>query len=98
MKLLPEIKLSRPSNPADDFKWAGNDDRGQPVGHRNKLGGTPDWLQKGYEAPSCKACKKTMTFYGQMDSINDNVIIADCGMIYVFICFSCYDAAAIAMC
>jgi hypothetical protein len=35
-----------------------------------------------------------MTFYGQLDSINDDIIIADCGMIYVFLCFDCYEVTA----
>ena len=98
MKRLPEIKLSRPTAAADDFKWAGNDAWGRPVGNRNKIGGTPDWLQKGYDAPACPSCRKSMTFYGQLDSVNDDIIIADCGMIYVFFCFDCTQASAIAMC
>ena len=36
-----------------------------------------------------------MTFYGQLDSINDDICIADCGMIYVFICFDCFKAISI---
>jgi hypothetical protein len=36
-----------------------------------------------------------MTFYGQLDSINDDICIADCGMVYVFICFECYKSIAI---
>ena len=28
-----------------------------------------------------------MTYYAQLDSINDEFCIADCGMIYVFVCF-----------
>ena len=98
MRILPEIKLVRPSKPKHDFKWAGNDVFGNPVGHRSKLGGKPDWLQKGYDAPLCPSCESAMTFYGQLDSINDDAIIADCGMIYVFLCFSCYEATAIALC
>ena len=98
MKRLPEIRLSRPSNPSDDFKWAGDDARGRPVGHRNKLGGVPDWLQQGYAAPSCPGCGELMPFFGQLDSVNDDVIIGDCGMIYVFFCFSCLQAATIVQC
>src|SRR5260221_600456 len=32
---------------------------------------------------------QAMSFYGQLDSINDEFCIADCGMICVFICFGC---------
>ena len=98
MKILPEIKLSRSTKPTDDFKWAGVEPGSRPVGHRNKLGGRPDWVQQGHEVPLCPSCKKPSTFYGQLDSINDDVIIGDCGMIYVFLCFDCTEATAIAMC
>jgi hypothetical protein len=98
LKELPEIKLFRPTATEQAFEHAGNDIFGRPVGHRNKLGGQPDWLQAGYEAPACSQCRKAMTFYGQLDSIDEHANIADCGMIYVFLCFDCFQADAIAMC
>jgi hypothetical protein len=36
-----------------------------------------------------------MSFYGQLDSINEEFNIADCGLIYVFLCFDCFEAKAI---
>ncbi|CAN7721300.1 hypothetical protein LJR290_006098 [Variovorax sp. LjRoot290] len=36
-----------------------------------------------------------MTFYAQLDSINDEVVLADCGMIYVFVCFDCFETKSI---
>ena len=36
-----------------------------------------------------------MTFYGQLDSINDEICLADCGMIYVFVCFDCFETKSI---
>jgi len=36
-----------------------------------------------------------MTFYAQLDSISDEICIADCGMIYVFVCFGCYQSTSI---
>jgi len=36
-----------------------------------------------------------MTFYGQLDSVNDDICIADCGMVYIFMCFDCYQAISI---
>jgi len=33
-----------------------------------------------------------MTFYGQLDSIGDEYIIADDGMVYVCVCFNCSTA------
>jgi hypothetical protein len=35
-----------------------------------------------------------MTFYGQLDSLNDDFCIADAGFVYVFVCFECSEAAA----
>ena len=35
-----------------------------------------------------------MTFYGQLDSVNDEVILGDCGLVYVFVCFDCLTADA----
>jgi hypothetical protein len=65
------------------------------IGTRHKLGGEPDFLQNA-EWPSCPSCDEKMTFYGQLDSISDEICIADCGMIYVFLCFDCFEAAAFA--
>ncbi len=36
-----------------------------------------------------------MDFYGQLDSIGDKYCLADCGMIYVFVCFGCYETKSI---
>ena len=36
-----------------------------------------------------------MTFYGQLDSINDDIVLADCGIVYVFVCFHCFETKAI---
>jgi hypothetical protein len=90
---IPEIELT-PTPRSDDakravgFKWA--DKR---MGHRHKLGCHPDWIQKD-ATPRC-SCGKTMTFYGQLDSIGDEHAIADCGMIYVFLCFDCFEAKSV---
>ncbi len=35
-----------------------------------------------------------MTFYGQLDSVGDDICIADAGMVFVFLCFDCFEAAA----
>jgi len=35
-----------------------------------------------------------MTFYAQLDSINDDIMIADVAMIYVFVCFDCNEVKA----
>ncbi|MEA2311420.1 MAG: hypothetical protein QOE28_1388 [Solirubrobacteraceae bacterium] len=35
-----------------------------------------------------------MTFYGQLDSIGDDFALADAGVVEVFVCFDCFEAAA----
>jgi len=93
MKKIPPFKLvPEPQN--DDaknlpkFKWATKE-----IGTRHQLGGEPKFLQSA-SWPSCPTCREEMTFYGQLDSINDVICIADCGMIYVFICFGCFQSSS----
>ena len=90
---IPEIRLalapeSDAARAAIGFEWAG-----PGIGTRSKLGGTPDWLQ-GSQVPSC-SCDQPMSFYGQLDSIGDSICLADCGMIYVFVCFDCFESRAV---
>jgi Domain of unknown function (DUF1963) len=94
MKIIPPFKLT--PEPLNDearhlpkFKWASRE-----IGSRHRLGGEPQFLQKE-QWPSCPSGHGKMTFYGQLDSINDDICIADCGMIYVFICFDCFEAISI---
>lgn len=35
-----------------------------------------------------------MTFYGRLDSLNDEITLADVGVLLVFVCFDCFEAAA----
>ena len=89
---IPEIPLV-PATASDEaraavgYRWAESH-----MGHRHKLGGEPDWIQEP-EVPSC--CGKAMTFYGQLDSIGDEIDLADCGMIYVFVCFDCFTTHSV---
>jgi hypothetical protein len=59
------------------------------VGTRHKLGGDPDWVGEP-DTPRC-SCGRDMTFYGQLDSLNDKFVLADCGMIFTFVCFDCFE-------
>ena len=93
MKRIPPFKLV--PEPQDDearnlprFKWASEE-----IGTRHQLGGEPRFLQSE-SWPACPVCREKMTFYAQLDSVNDDIRIADCGMIYVFICFGCYQTAS----
>jgi hypothetical protein len=93
---IPSIPLvpapeSEDAKAAIGFKWAGD-----PIGKRHRIGGEPDWIQ-GEDVPSC-ACGENMTFYGQLDSVGDAVCMADCGMIYVFICFNCFETKSVFQC
>jgi hypothetical protein len=36
-----------------------------------------------------------MSFYGQLDSVGDQMTIADVGMVYVFVCFDCYETKSV---
>ena len=36
-----------------------------------------------------------MTFYAQLDGIGDEFALADCGLIYVFVCFNDFEVKAI---
>lgn len=87
-KLIPE-HLTDEARAMPKFKWAP-----QEAGTRHQLGGEPTFLQRT-DWPECSSCGQKMTFYGQLDSINDDVILADCGLIYVFVCFDCYTTSSI---
>lgn len=93
MDPIPEIQLT--PTPATEegraalgFKWAGRE-----AGTRHKLGGAPDWIQ-GDMTSKCE-CGNVMQFYGQLDSIGDEFCLADCGMIYVFVCPDCWTTSSV---
>jgi hypothetical protein len=44
--------------------------------------------------PQCD-CGRTMQFYGQLDSIGDRFHLADCGIIYVFVCSDCWTTSSV---
>lgn len=88
---IPEIKLV-PTPETEEAKNAVGYKYNSQAGSRHKLGGKPDFIQEE-EWPCC--CGKKMTFYGQLDSIGDNYDLADCGMVYVFVCFDCFNTKSI---
>jgi len=65
-----------------------------PIGSRHQLGGEPEFIQDD-DIPVCACNKRKMTFYAQLDSINDEYCLGDCGMIYVFVCFDCLETKAV---
>ncbi len=58
-----------------------------------RIGGEPEDLAEA-EFPRCQSCRESMTFYGQLDSIGDDFALADAGVVEVFVCFDCFEAAA----
>jgi len=87
-KLVPS-PLNKEAETVKKFKWAPDE-----IGTRHQLGGTPNYIQ-AEEWPLCKSCQNKMSFYAQLDSINDDFQIGDCGMIYVFFCFDCNESASV---
>lgn len=86
-RLVPE-PMTEAASKLPGFKWAP-----KGIGARHQLGGEPTFIQKP-DYPSCELCHLPMTFYGQLDSINDDFVIGDVGMVYVFICFDCLTTKA----
>lgn len=67
----------------------------ETIGERHRLGGAPD-LMHADEWPSCRGCRETMTFYAQLDALPAGGFdLADAGLIYVFVCFDCFDVHAV---
>ena len=70
------------------FTWADPE-----VGTRHRIGGEPDGLNRA-AYPRCPSCRERMTFYGQLDSVGDDLVLADAGLIHVFVGFDCFEATA----
>lgn len=69
-RLRPE-PLTPEAERLPGFEWPSDD-----VGQRHRLGGEPEWLQ-GDATPIWRECGEKMTFYGQLDSINDDIVSGD---------------------
>lgn len=86
---VPPIRL-RPE-PIDPDTTIGFKYAGPEPGHRHRIGGEPSFRPDPW--PRC-SCDVEMTFYGQLDSLNDEITLADVGVLLVFVCFDCFEAAA----
>jgi hypothetical protein len=89
-KRIPPFRLyAHPLTPDAEavagFQWASPE-----IGARHRIGGEPDAVPES-AYPRCPSCGQAMTFYGQLDSIGDDVVLADAGVVHVF---DCFDAAA----
>lgn len=95
MKRIPHFKLipepvTEEARRLSGFKWAD-----EAVGKRHQLGGLPSFpVVEDSDWPRCLDCGERMTFYGQLDSINDDICIADAGLISVFVCLDCNEVKA----
>jgi hypothetical protein len=58
------------------------------VASRHRSGGDPVYIQTG-EMLTCKECGNATTFCVQLDSINDEICIADVGLSLDFFYFDC---------
>ncbi|MBE2320774.1 hypothetical protein DVA67_032745 [Solirubrobacter sp. CPCC 204708] len=94
MEEIPEFRVRLEPVGADARAVLGFAAAADEVGHRHQLGGRPTWLQDD-QTPTCRDCGERMTFYGQLDSIGDDISLADVGMVYVFVCFNDFEARAI---
>ena len=87
-KLIPE-PLSEAARSLPKFRWAADD-----VGTRHRLGGEPVPRIDDSHWPQCPDCGDKMSFYGQLDSVNDEFCVADAGIICIFLCFDCNEVKA----
>ena len=94
MKQIPPFRLvAEPLSDAarnlPQFNWAADG-----IGARHRLGGEPEPPIESRHWPLCPECNGRMSFYGQLDSLNDEFCIADVGRICVFLCFDCNEVKA----
>jgi hypothetical protein len=94
MKAIPEFRLHVEPVTAEGAALLGFEAAGEEVGTRHRLGGSPTWLGDD-QTPTCRDCGERMTFYGQLDSIGDDICLADVGLVYVFVCFNDFEARAV---
>jgi hypothetical protein len=87
---LPEEKLTRPNEEAQDYFDGATPSYRKILGKRNKLGGEPDWIQQPARVV-CDSCGREMSFYGQLDSISPDIMLGDAGLAYIFICLECLE-------
>lgn len=63
------------------------------IGTRHRIGGEAPVIED--EFPRCSMCSETMSFYGQLDSLNNTAFdLADAGLVAVFVCFDCFQTQA----
>lgn|SRR6266481_1970279 len=92
MKKIPAFKLV-PEPQGDDgknlpkFKWTGKEIWASPSARWRAKFLTRCVMAKLSNLQGANDVLRT-------DSINDDICIADCGMIYVFVCFDCFQSVS----
>ena len=94
MDSIPPFRLRPEPATAEAEGLIGFEYAPDEVGQRHQLGGEPTWLQ-GDATPMCGECGRRMTFYGQLDSISDDIVLADVGLVYVFVCFDDFTTTSV---
>ena len=66
------------------------------IGTRHRLGGAPD-LPADVAWPACPQGDGPMSFYAQLDGFPavTEFDLADAGLIFVFVCFDCFEVRAL---
>ena len=94
MDAVPEIRLvPRPQTP--EAREVLGFDPSEGYEGCCKYGGDPEWIQEPFR---WECCGEPMTFYAQIDGLEPPFELADSGMIYVFVCFTCYEVQAAMQC
>ena len=86
MKNLPEIRLRETTQNNQEINNVNLKTLNKIRKH--KIGGVPDFIQSSF-FPKCPKCNEEMLSYGQLDSVDGEMILGDDGMIYVFVCKHC---------
>lgn len=88
-RLVPEPLTSEVAELVPD-PWAD-----PSIGTRHRLAGEPGFFHE-VPFPRCRSCGEEMTFYAPVDSLNSREWdLADAGLIFVFVCFDCFETEAI---
>lgn len=87
---IPEVKLVPKAESPEAIEVLGFQPSMEFIGC-SKFGGDPEWIQAPW-SPEC--CGKPMTFYAQLDGLAGKFRLADAGLIYVFVCYECFNVEA----
>lgn len=93
MRTLPRFKFTLDLDDEVPIPSHVRDPTSITLNTRHRFGGSPDFIHD-QEIPHCRF-GRPMTFYAQLDSISEAFMLAERGMIYVFVCFDCFETKAL---